>query len=234
MARPLAQTRYTALVLWLFGFGGALLIGVGLFVKAKRPGLLAFVGKKTVAISDAIVGEEVTIKGVVEVIETVTAPFSERPCAAYELKVDRKQVGSKAKSPTWIPMFHDNRSRDFLVVDKASNRTLVDGAKLEMQLKFDTYYRDYVDEQVLACVEDDMPAMREFMEHSSGEIELNREQFRVQEAVLEAGVQVTVRGVLAWEADPKAEPEVSGYRHAETPKRLRITGIDGTVTVRDR
>lgn len=205
------------------------LVAGGVF--ANQSGVFAFVGKKTIAIPDAVAGENVTLKGVVEVLDTVEAPFSKRLCAAFELKVDREKVTGFGKNQrrSWVPVVHDIDSRDFVVVDEAGNRAFVDASLLRMYFKADKKGHSggiFSDKELIAFLN---------ARGISTKTSLGHKPFRVREAVLEAGERVTVHGRATWEADPNASMETVGYRSAEIPKRLRITGIDGSaVIVRDR
>lgn len=217
--------------MWFYIAVFAVVLAIAGGRKASQLGLFAFVGKKPIAISAAVSGAEVTLKGTVEVLETISAPFSQRPCAAYELKIDREHTSGfgDSRTRTWVPVTSDLASRDFIVVDADGNRAFVDGSMLKLYLKPDQRGQSgtfFSDSKVIAFLNS-----RGITTGGSW----GAKKFRVLEGVLEAGEKVTVHGIAHWEADPDAEMEVSGYRTAERPQRLRIIGgDDGTVVVRDR
>lgn len=194
-------------------FLGFLLFTV--FMWAKNSGALALMQKAT-AISDVVDGQKVTIKGTVEVLEEVVAPFSERRCAAFDLKISEEQIVGNTgnKHHGFVPIIEESESRNFVVVDEAGNRAIVDSTNLKLLLKFDARADAgtlFYDKRAAAFLKE--------RGITTGFLESKR---RVQEGVLEAGESVTVNGVASWD-------EQNGAR------RLRIVRPDGgAVIVRDR
>lgn len=177
-------------------------------------------------ISDAKAGDIVTLCGKVELLETLHAPFSGRACASYTLQVEEHTTG-------WGLRDEEEDSRDFVLVDEAGSRAIIDGVLLKLLLTKDKHGAtgQENDGEVWELLkrfgiqkrEQSRPSTARSVDLSA----VRRRRFRIREGALEAGEVVTVQGVAVWEDDPDGQAPGGGYRDGTRPKRLRITGEGG-------
>lgn len=185
-------------------------------------GVLAFLGKRPIAISDVVDGETVTIRGTVETIQKVEAPFSQQQCSAFKLTISRRDgYGELVK---WVDVFDERQSRDFAITDKHGKRAIVDGTSLRLYVSIAKKGTNG-DEESKAFI-----AMR--VAASKGVFFTKK--LSAREWVLKDGQTVEVHGVASLEPDPNAQMEPDGYRGAKVRNHLRISGVDGApVMVRE-
>jgi len=192
-------------VLGLILFGAIAFVSYYFSKDAKTRRSLA--GAERTTIAGAEEGALVKISG--ELVlrgDPIESPLSQRPCAAWEVRVEERR--SSGKSSHWHTIIQDQHAVDFLVEDD-SGRALVRAIVPQMALEQDGHFRS-------GTFEDAPPALEGFLaEHghtSTGLLGFNK-SMRYREGALEAGERVTVLGVCRWEPDPDpAAAGAGGYR----------------------
>lgn len=167
---------------------------------------------------------EVVIAGRVECIDTLIAPFSERPCAAYHVRVEKK-IGT---SRFWREVFDESESCSFFVADESGSRALVEGASVSPYFAFDAsgHTGPFLKNE----------RTRAFLLERGIKFDgfIFDKTLRVLEGVVEEGESVDVLGLAQWEADPEGTWATDGYRGRSGSERLRLVGKNGgSVRVRD-
>lgn len=187
--------------------------------KMKRTGGLRLLMQGPQPIASLEEGQKARIRGRVEAIETISAPFSGKPCVCFDLRIDvKKFVG---KSWRWVTVHTQHEGRDFLLTDAEGSTALIDGLVLEFSLRQDGGGRTSLfgnDDNVIAFAQAHGVSTHGFLQKRS---------IRIREGVLMEGEQATITGEASWEIDPKGDVTTSGYRDTERQKRVRITGLGG-------
>lgn len=178
-----------------------------------------FFGRRRVAISDAVEGQYVTISGFVELVDPITSPVSQTPCAAYTLRVNEED--QRSDEPSSRCVHSEQQSCDFVLVDLDGNRAYVDGWSLKL------YFTKIPRGATIGFAAQELLNQRGIPAPKSGRVH------KVQERLLVAHDSITIRGLATWEPDPNNAPELGGYRGAKPKERLRIMASRrGAVIVR--
>ena len=159
--------------------------------------------------------QDVRVTGELALMEgkpPLSAPISNRPCAAWRVIVEEKR--SNGKSSHWHTVVDESDSTDFALVDE-SGRALVDGTALSLALDFDESH----DQNMFS---EGSPELKRFLETRGVKTHgmLLKKTLRAREGALEEGEMVTVGGIGTFMHDPSAQ---SGYRG--TAKLLQIKAL---------
>lgn len=177
-----------------------------------------------VPLSSATEHEPIRISGELQYIDadnTLTAPMSGRPCAAWHFIVWRLEGG---KNKTWRKKLEESDSQSFLLKD-GDKLAYVDGTAIELLLT-----PDAKEENRFLSVSP--PHVDEFLTSRGLETHgmLFRHSYRVYEGILEEGERVTAVGVGQWEQDPTRRGQ--GYR--DVGRRFHLSELpDGRILASD-
>lgn len=86
------------MVLWILAYGALIGVTGGLFWYMKTSKRFQLVGANLVNIQDVKDGDIVQIRGRVELMDTLEAPLTKRPCAGFQLFVERRGTGIQVRS----------------------------------------------------------------------------------------------------------------------------------------
>jgi hypothetical protein len=141
----------------------------------------------------------------------MTAPFSRRPCAAYEAVLEIQRPDA-----SWDEIVHESDGVTFRVIDETGCAVVVpdDGnCALRQDSQAETHSGRLPSEHQL-----------EFLaRHGIGRESRYTNAFRYREGVAGEGAQVAVFGYGAMESDPKGQPVGDAYRGAPMRLVLRST-----------
>ena len=142
----------------------------------------------------------------------LTAPITNRPCAAWRVIIEEQR--SNGKSSSWHKVVDESESTDFALVDQ-SGRAIVDGTSLSLALDFDASNKQDM-------FNEGSPELRQFLETRGVKTHgfLLKKTLRAREGALEEGEVVTVGGIGTFLNDPSAQ---SGYRG--TAKLLQVQAL---------
>lgn len=162
-------------------------------------------------------GDLVKVVGKVELIETLEAPLSYRPCAAWHVVVETTGKGSER-------IIDDHRATDFFV-HEAGLKILIRASSSKVLLDKDATYRS-------GFLTGMSPELRSFLERYGQSskttiLKLDRD-LRYSEGAVEREERVSVVGVARWERDP--ERRAAGgdsYRSSKVPMRLVLEAPAG-------
>jgi hypothetical protein len=146
------------------------------------------------------------VVGVVEAIETLTAPISGRACVYYEAVVH--EVGNRSRNL----LIRETRSCDFLVRDE-TGVARVEMTHVEPKVEKDAYVRAGELPEPTAELE----ALLARHGHAG---RAKRARLAYREGAIEVGERVSVLGAVAREPDPGAK-SAGGYRDPPTRAVLR-------------
>ncbi|MFT5353969.1 MAG: hypothetical protein ACI9KE_001169 [Polyangiales bacterium] len=195
-----------------FGFVFLLLVGAGLFYvfgtadkRLKRRILKLPIGE---SIAQTPQNQDVRVSGTLAYVEgkaPLTAPISNRPCAAWRVIVEERRKHSNQSG--WRKVIDDSASTDFALEDE-SGRAIVDGTALSLALNFDASGGQ-------GFLNPASPGLKAFMEARGVGTHgmILKKTLRAREGILELGETVTVAGNGTFMNDPSGQ---SGYRgHAK-------------------
>lgn len=206
-----------ALILGFFAALGVVLFLLWYF-SADQRARRAIASVPIRAIPDVIGGERVRVVGTVELVGSVAAPLSARPCAYWRVVVEEQRG---AKNKRWVKIVDEHEGVDFMI-SNGEHRALVKTDLCQPVLDNDASYSS-------GFMNDATPELEAFLAErgyaSQGWV-FNK-SMRYREGVVEAGETVAVVGVGRWEADPERAPTAGGgYRDAKQPERLVLEAPD--------
>ncbi len=148
--------------------------------------------------------------------EPLVAPFTSRPCAYYEVKVDQKK--SSGKSSYWEKIINTMEAQPSFFVEDDSGKALVTLDSHQVLLTMDAFFKS----GILNDASDRLKAF--LMRHGeSSQGWVFNKTIRYKEGVLEEGELVAVLGLCSWEPDPNPPPGAGGYGgYRDMPMRLHI------------
>jgi hypothetical protein len=221
--------RSTGDLMVLLAAGGSLAVGaLGLAryllsPRARRRRLLR--RARAVSLDEARDGALVKLVGVARReadVDPLIAPLSQRPCLAYELKIENSQgVGEHA---AWQVLLVERATHERFWLEQDGERAGVELAAAQLALEPDTEHSGLsfvVPDAVLTLLES----------RNVGPIDATA-GLRYAEEVLEEGGKVAVLGRCVREPDPHPpDGRVVGYR--ERPTRVRIVAGSDPVLISD-
>lgn len=148
--------------------------------------------------------QDVRVSGTLAYVEgkaPLSAPITNRPCAAWRVIVEVKK--SNGKSSSWHKVLDESDSTDFALEDE-SGRAIIDGSALSLALDFDGSGKSDM-------FNEGSPALMSFLRARGVKTKgfLLKRTLRAREGALEVGETVTVGGIGVFMNDPSAQ---SGYR----------------------
>jgi hypothetical protein len=156
----------------------------------------------------------VKVQGIVQTLDTLTAPLSGRPCAYFEVLVEERI--SSGKSSHWRTVIREVEERDFLI-DDGTGRARIEMVAVQAAITKDGHWSS-------GTFNDATPQLEEFLARHGQRSEgwLFNRTMRYREGVIEVGEEVAVVGFAELEIDP--EPSTSGAGYRDAPMRPVVRG----------